>query len=386
MGNLVKALKGLFGNEERRILMLGIDGAGKTTMLYKLKMGEIIDTFPTIGFNVETLQYRNIKFSSWDVGGQTRMRKLWRHYYEGTDGLIYVVDSNDVQRIEESSLELEKLLHEEELRNAVLLILANKQDLPNAVSISELTDRLGLRRIRDRPWNVQATCATSGDGLYEGMEWLSNMIFKNLKNTAVGTCSVCYQENAKLLTFFNCSHEPTICEECLTTSILTIMSQKEDLRCPYYHCREEFDLISTRFLNISDEVKFSFLKAKFTREGFMVCSNSHCTYHQPMEDMKNSKRFYCVECKTSTCMVHRVRTRIKEGEYCCEVAIESLNDSDITISFFCKKCPTCQVNIEKNGGCNHMTCYNCKYQFCWLCLQKYEPGHFKPGGCQQNTN
>jgi signal recognition particle receptor subunit beta len=90
--------------------------------------------------------------------------------------LIYVVDSNDVKRIEESALELEKLLREEEMRNAVLLVLANKQDLPNAVSVSELTERLGLHRIRDRPWNVQATCAMSGDGLHEGMEWLSNAI------------------------------------------------------------------------------------------------------------------------------------------------------------------------------------------------------------------
>jgi signal recognition particle receptor subunit beta len=85
-----------------------------------------------------------------------------------------VVDSNDVKRIEESSLELEKLLREDEMRHAVLLVLANKQDLPNAVSVSELTERLGLQRIRDRPWNVQATCAMSGDGLHEGMEWLAN--------------------------------------------------------------------------------------------------------------------------------------------------------------------------------------------------------------------
>jgi len=181
MGNLLNALKGLFGNEERRILMLGIDGAGKTTILYKLKMGENINTVPTIGFNVESLQFRNIKFTVWDVGGQDRIRKLWRHYYEGTNGLIYVVDSNDVNRIEESSLELEKLLREDEMRNAVLLILANKQDLPNAVSVSELTERLGLHRLRDRAWNVQATCAMSGDGLHEGMEWLATSIKNSRK-------------------------------------------------------------------------------------------------------------------------------------------------------------------------------------------------------------
>jgi len=174
-------LRGLLGNEEKRILMLGIDGAGKTTILYKLKMGENINTVPTIGFNVESLQFRNIKFTVWDVGGQDRIRKLWRHYYEGTNGLIYVVDSNDVNRIEESSLELEKLLREQEMSNACLLVLANKQDLPNAVSVSELTERLGLHRLRDRAWNVQATCAMSGDGLHEGMEWLATAI-KNNRN------------------------------------------------------------------------------------------------------------------------------------------------------------------------------------------------------------
>jgi len=180
MGNLFDTLKGIIGKKERRILMLGIDGAGKTTILYKLKMGENINTVPTIGFNVETLQFKNIKFTVWDVGGQTRIRNLWRHYYEGSHGLIFVVDCNDVKRIEESAIVLESLLNSEEMRQAVLLVLANKQDLPNAISVSELTERLGLHKIRDRPWNVQATCAQSGDGLVEGMQWLANAI--NNKN------------------------------------------------------------------------------------------------------------------------------------------------------------------------------------------------------------
>jgi len=176
MGGLVAALQNLFDNTPKRILLLGIDGAGKTTVLYKMKLGETIHTAPTIGFNVETVQYRNIKFTMWDVGGQDRIRKLWRHYYEGTNGLIYVVDSNDTARIDESAIELEKLLKEEELSNATLLVFANKQDLPNAVSVSELTERLGLHRLRDRAWNVQACCAVSGDGLHEGLEWFSSAI------------------------------------------------------------------------------------------------------------------------------------------------------------------------------------------------------------------
>merc|ERR1711948_108739 len=96
----------LFGKKDVRILMVGLDAAGKTTILYKLKLGEIVTTIPTIGFNVETVEYKNISFTVWDVGGQDKIRPLWRHYYQGTQGLIFVVDSNDRDRIQESHDEL----------------------------------------------------------------------------------------------------------------------------------------------------------------------------------------------------------------------------------------------------------------------------------------
>ncbi|CAD1470968.1 unnamed protein product [Heterotrigona itama] len=113
--------------------MVGLDAAGKTTILYKLKLGEIVTTIPTIGFNVETVEYRNICFTVWDVGGQDKIRPLWRHYFQNTQGLIYVVDSNDRERIGEAERELANMLKEDELRDAVLLVFANKQDLPNAI-------------------------------------------------------------------------------------------------------------------------------------------------------------------------------------------------------------------------------------------------------------
>jgi len=163
-----------------RILMVGLDAAGKTTVLYKLKLGEIVTTIPTIGFNVETVQYKNINFTVWDVGGQDKIRPLWRHYYQNTQGVIYVVDSNDRERVDEAALELQKILREDELRDAVVLVLANKQDLPNAMSVAEVTDKLGLHSLRSRQWYIQATCATSGDGLYEGLDWLANAL-KNKK-------------------------------------------------------------------------------------------------------------------------------------------------------------------------------------------------------------
>uniref|UniRef100_A0A5S6QPN5 Thioredoxin domain-containing protein n=1 Tax=Trichuris muris TaxID=70415 RepID=A0A5S6QPN5_TRIMR len=177
MGNLFATLfKGLFGKKEVRILMVGLDAAGKTTILYKLKLGEIVTTIPTIGFNVETVEYKNISFTVWDVGGQDKIRPLWRHYFQNTQGLIFVVDSNDRERVGEARDELMRMLAEDELRDAVLLVFANKQDLPNAMNAAEVTDKLGLHTLRNRSWYIQATCATSGDGLYEGLDWLSNQL------------------------------------------------------------------------------------------------------------------------------------------------------------------------------------------------------------------
>ncbi|KAJ3339831.1 ADP-ribosylation factor [Gonapodya prolifera JEL478] len=172
--SISKLLQGLWGKKEMRILMVGLDAAGKTTILYKLKLGEIVTTIPTIGFNVETVEYKNISFTVWDVGGQDKIRPLWRHYFQNTQGIIFVVDSNDRDRIGEARDELQRMLNEDELRDAILLVFANKQDLPNAMSAAEITDKLGLHNLRQRNWYIQATCATSGDGLYEGLEWLSN--------------------------------------------------------------------------------------------------------------------------------------------------------------------------------------------------------------------
>ncbi|RMZ85717.1 hypothetical protein DV737_g516, partial [Chaetothyriales sp. CBS 132003] len=168
----------LWGKKEMRILMVGLDAAGKTTILYKLKLGEIVTTIPTIGFNVETVEYKNIQFTVWDVGGQDKIRPLWRHYFQNTQGIIFVVDSNDRDRVVEAREELQRMLNEDELRDALLLVFANKQDLPNAMNAAEITDKLGLHSLRQRAWYIQSTCATSGDGLYEGLEWLANSLLR----------------------------------------------------------------------------------------------------------------------------------------------------------------------------------------------------------------
>merc|ERR1712146_253479 len=102
----------LIGKHDMRILMVGLDAAGKTTILYKLKLGEVVTTIPTIGFNVETVEYKNIAFTVWDVGGQDKIRPLWRHYYTNTEGIIFVVDSNDRDRVDEARDELNRMLSE----------------------------------------------------------------------------------------------------------------------------------------------------------------------------------------------------------------------------------------------------------------------------------
>ena len=183
MGNLFTSLwTRMVGNVDMRMLMLGLDAAGKTTILYKLKLGEVqTNTLPTIGFNVETVEYKNINMTVWDVGGQDKIRPLWRHYFHNTQGIIFVVDSNDRARLDDredyqdsAKEELHKLLQDDELRDAALLVFANKQDLPEAMSVDEIATRLGLDRLpRTRKWHVEGTNAMSGEGLFRGLDWLS---------------------------------------------------------------------------------------------------------------------------------------------------------------------------------------------------------------------
>ena len=133
MGSFItKLLNALtMGKKKTRILMLGLDGAGKTTILYKLQLGEYVSTVPTVGFNVETIEYKNLTMTIWDVGGQTSIRKLWRHYFSGTDALVYVIDTSDKERLDMAREELSSILNDDELRNACLLVLANKMDACN---------------------------------------------------------------------------------------------------------------------------------------------------------------------------------------------------------------------------------------------------------------
>ena len=142
-----------FGNTKPvRLLMLGLDAAGKTTILYKMKLNETVNTIPTIGFNVETLQYKNLEFNAWDIGGQHKLRSLWAHYFDNTDALIYVVDSNDEERIMESAESLSNILEDEQMAGVPILVYANKMDLPNSMTVPQITEKLGLMTLRNRQW------------------------------------------------------------------------------------------------------------------------------------------------------------------------------------------------------------------------------------------
>ena len=168
-------LMSYFGDKEARILILGLDNAGKTTILYRLHCGEVIQTIPTIGFNLETVTYKNIKFNVWDLGGQTSIRPYWRCYYPNTQAVIFVVDSCDTERLPTSKVELQAILSEEELQKAVILVYANKQDLPGACNAAEISEEMHLYPpYISKSCYIQSCCATSGEGLHEGLDWLSS--------------------------------------------------------------------------------------------------------------------------------------------------------------------------------------------------------------------
>jgi ADP-ribosylation factor-like protein 3 len=156
--------------------VLGLDNSGKTTILKKLSDEDITHIMPTQGFNIKSLMRDGFKLNVWDIGGQKSIRPYWRNYYDQTDALIYVIDSADRRRMEESGVELQQLLDEERLSHVPLLVMANKQDLLNALSEEEISAELGLFELRDRIWQILPCSAKTGDGLQEAMEWIVEQI------------------------------------------------------------------------------------------------------------------------------------------------------------------------------------------------------------------
>eukprot|EP00892_Ulva_mutabilis_P001758 jgi/Ulvmu1/11583/UM079_0027.1 len=160
------------GNSQARLLILGLDNSGKTTIVKTLSNEDIQTVMPTQGFNVKTLQKDGIRLDVWDIGGQNAIRPWWRNYFDRTDALIYVVDSFDRKRLEEAGNELELLLEDMRLQHVPLLVFANKQDLAGALEPSEIADGLSLFSQRTRAWQIEGCSAKDGIGLDHGMNWI----------------------------------------------------------------------------------------------------------------------------------------------------------------------------------------------------------------------
>lgn len=169
-----KMLTELFGTPEYRLLILGFDGAGKTAILYKLKLNDFIQTIPTIGFNVETITQNRIALTMWDVGGCDKIRPLLRHYFENTKGIVFVIDSQDSCQDRQSEVkdELWRIFGEDTLVNVPVLIYLNKIDIDGGLQPDHVIKEMKLNEVRQREWFVQPCSARTGYGLYEGLDWL----------------------------------------------------------------------------------------------------------------------------------------------------------------------------------------------------------------------
>ncbi|KAJ3427127.1 adp ribosylation factor-related [Anaeramoeba flamelloides] len=174
MGNWLSTL--FNSNKTHKILILGLDNAGKTTILYYLAMNEIVYTCPTIGSNCEELEYKNVKFKCWDVGGQDKLRRTWSAYYPETSAVIFVVDSSDHSRLETTRKEIFNVLNNKELEGCCCLIFANKTDKKTSLEPKELIRALKLNEIQNHCWAIRPCCALTGKGLKEGWSWMTNKI------------------------------------------------------------------------------------------------------------------------------------------------------------------------------------------------------------------
>ncbi|XP_037746747.1 ADP-ribosylation factor-like protein 5B isoform X2 [Chelonia mydas] len=148
MGLIFAKLWSFFCDQEHKVIIVGLDNAGKTTILYQFLMNEVVHTSPTIGSNVEEIVVKNTHFLMWDIGGQESLRSSWNTYYSNT----------------------------EDLRKAAVLIFANKQDMKGCMTAAEISKYLTLSSIKDHPWHIQSCCALTGEGLCQGLEWMTSHI------------------------------------------------------------------------------------------------------------------------------------------------------------------------------------------------------------------
>ncbi|XP_074243800.1 ADP-ribosylation factor-like protein 11 [Saimiri boliviensis] len=162
---------------EAQVVMMGLDLAGKTTLLYKLKGHQLVETLPTVGFNVEPLEAPgHISLTLWDVGGQAPLRTSWKDYLEGVDILVYVLDSTDEARLPESAAELAEVVNDPNMAGVPFLVLANKQEAHDALPLLEIRNRLSLERFQDHCWELRGCSALTGVGLPEALKSLHSLL------------------------------------------------------------------------------------------------------------------------------------------------------------------------------------------------------------------
>ncbi|XP_055252823.1 putative ADP-ribosylation factor-like protein 5C [Moschus berezovskii] len=179
MGQLMAKLMSIFREREHKVIIVGLDNAGKTTILYQFLTNEVVHTCPTIGSNVEEIVLQKTHFLMWDIGGQEALRSTWNTYYSSTEFIILVIDSTDRDRLLTTREELYKMLAHEALRDASILIFANKQDIKDSMTIVEISQFLTLSAIKDHPWHIQGCCALTGEGLPAGLQWMQSQATAN---------------------------------------------------------------------------------------------------------------------------------------------------------------------------------------------------------------
>ena len=170
------------------VVILGLDGSGKTSVLYRLKLDEYVNTVPTISFNTEKIKCKTGRakgttFKFWDAGGAEKLRPLWKSYARAADAIVYVVDSTDRDRFDEARCELFKIAQLQALKGIPVLLIANKQDLREAVGLSHIEDALSIAELRSQQHtvNVVAGCALTGEGFEDVLDDLSEVIEKHRK-------------------------------------------------------------------------------------------------------------------------------------------------------------------------------------------------------------
>eukprot|EP00455_Lapot_gusevi_P049919 TRINITY_DN7161_c0_g1_i3.p1 TRINITY_DN7161_c0_g1~~TRINITY_DN7161_c0_g1_i3.p1 ORF type:complete len:184 (+),score=23.90 TRINITY_DN7161_c0_g1_i3:97-648(+) len=172
----------LFGEQEISILMVGFDNVGKTTILNKLRLGDVYSENPYENYHIETVKYRNIMFKAWDLDIHEKPVPIWNEFYETAHAIIFVVDSTHLDSVHQDKTaqqELHELLNTPSLQRLPFLVLANKQDLPKALQPAQITEHLALTKLPPRqPWCVQPCCGTTGEGLHQGLDWLTTSMLR----------------------------------------------------------------------------------------------------------------------------------------------------------------------------------------------------------------